>query len=72
MSVALDIVRDAIERGRRIADEHAQRVNEVAGELSQHVGRPWKFRMDWIRQRNEQAGRETTDNATPTGQDAQP
>lgn len=61
MSLASDIVRDAIERGRRIADNHAQRVHEVAGEFGEHVGRPWKYKLDLIQQRKEKSGGEPSE-----------
>ncbi len=61
MSLAAEILREAVERGRRVADEHLRRVSDVAGEMSRYVGRPWEHKLEQIRGRQEPTGGESSD-----------
>lgn len=50
MSLASDILKAAAERMHDAGQAHAQRVGEVADEFKANLGKPWKFRVDAIRE----------------------
>lgn len=50
MSLAGDILKGAVESAQKHIIEQSDRVGKVAEEFRQHLGKPWKFRADAIRE----------------------
>ena len=49
MSIAAEILRSAVRASQRVRDDHAATVRATAGEFVEHIGKPWKWRLDAIR-----------------------